>query len=319
MPLDETIDLGKAPEIIKELSEKLADADFLPGVCHSRLQGEALPSHSAMEKIVGICRTLLFPGFYGDNGVTRSTLGFHVGIYADQLLRLLIEQITAAIIFDLECADNIPTEEISRKAEEKSLLFLKSLPTLRSLAWSDVMATYNGDPAALSPGEVIFSYPGIRATCNHRIAHLLFQLEVPILPRMISELAHSETGIDIHPGATIGEAFMIDHGTGVVIGATAIIGKNVKIYQGVTLGAKSFIRDSANNPVKGHLRHPIIGDNVVIYANTTVLGRINIGHDAVIGGNLWITEDVPPGERLVQTPPDNILRISSSNQNRQKQ
>lgn len=302
-----------ASDTVKSLVDKLADADFLPGVCHSRLRGETLPSHNAAEKIVSLCRAILFPGFFGNSAVTRSTLEFHIGIAADQLLALLTEQIAAALTFDLDCAETVHSEEITKNAEQKAILFLQSLPQLRQLASSDVTATYNGDPAALSPGEVIFSYPGIRATSNHRIAHRLYELDVPILPRMISELAHCETGIDIHPGATIGEAFMIDHGTGVVIGATSIIGKNVKIYQGVTLGAKSFIRDADNNPVKGLPRHPVIGDNVIIYSNTTILGRISIGHDAVIGGNLWITDDVAPGERLVQTPPDNILRITSSN------
>ena len=298
---------------VNRLVDKLSDADFLPGVCHSRLRGETLPSHQAAEKIVQLCRSILFPGYFGNGAVTRDTLLYHIGLSTDLLLAILSEQIAAALTFELDCAEEIMPKEIARDADGRTMEFLQSLPALRDLVYSDVMATYNGDPAATSPGEVIFSYPGIRATTNHRIAHRLFELQVPLLPRMISELAHSETGIDIHPGATIGESFMIDHGTGVVIGATSIIGKNVKIYQGVTLGAKSFVRDSDNNPVKGLPRHPVIGDNVIIYSNTTILGRINIGHDAIIGGNLWVTEDVAPGERLVQTPVDNILRISSSN------
>ena len=156
---------------------------------------------------------------------------------------------------------------------------------------------------------MICSYPGIKAITNYRIAHALLQLGVPILPRMICEMAHSETGIDIHPGATIGEYFAIDHGTGIVIGATAIIGHHVKLYQGVTLGAKSFTYDENNNPVKGIPRHPIIGDNVVIYSNTSVLGRITIGNNAIIGGNIWITENVGENEKLVQAKADNILRL----------
>ena len=179
--------------------------------------------------------------------------------------------------------------------------FLKSLPELRKILTTDVIAAYNGDPAAESYGEVIFCYPAIRAISNHRIAHQLLKLGVPLIPRMISEMAHSETGIDIHPAATIGSYFTIDHGTGVVIGATAIIGNNVKIYQGVTLGAKSFPLDENGNPIKGIPRHPIIKDNVIIYSNASILGRITIGEGATIGGNIWVTEDVPAGARVMQS------------------
>lgn len=186
---------------------------------------------------------------------------------------------------------------------------MSCLPELRRLLNADVRATYYGDPAASSVQEVIYCYPGIRAICNHRIAHELVKLEVPIIPRMISELAHGETGIDIHPAATIGESFTIDHGTGIVIGATAIVGNNVKIYQGVTLGAKSFDLDKDGNPVKGEPRHPIIGNNVIIYSNASILGRITIGDNAVIGGNIWVTENVAAGERLIQAKANNVLRI----------
>ena len=179
-------------------------------------------------------------------------------------------------------------------------LWTKRLPEFRRLLNLDVRATYHGDPAAESTQEVIYCYPGIRAICNYRIAHELVKLGVPILPRMISEQAHAETGIDIHPSATIGESFTIDHGTGIVIGATAIIGDNVKIYQGVTLGAKSFSLDSDGNPVKGVPRHPVIGNNVIIYSNASILGRISIGDNAIIGGNIWVDTDVAPGERETQ-------------------
>ena len=187
--------------------------------------------------------------------------------------------------------------------------FIEMLPEMRRVLHTDVHATYCGDPAAVSTEEVIFCYPGLKAIINYRIAHALLTLGVPIIPRMISEIAHSETGIDIHPGATIGEHFSIDHGTGVVIGATAIIGNNVKLYQGVTLGAKSFDYDEDNNPIKGIPRHPIIGDNVVIYSNTSVLGRIHIGNNAIIGGNIWVTDDVADNEKLTQAKADNILRL----------
>jgi serine O-acetyltransferase len=167
-----------------------------------------------------------------------------------------------------------------------------------------VEAAYNGDPAAKSFGEVISCYPAIRAISNYRIAHKLLELGVPLIPRIITEMAHSETGIDIHPGAKIGSHFTIDHGTGVVIGETSIIGNYVKLYQGVTLGARSFPLDSDGRPIKGIPRHPILEDHVIVYSNATILGRITIGHHATVGGNIWVTEDVPAGTRIIQTKAD---------------
>lgn len=175
-----------------------------------------------------------------------------------------------------------------------SSAFVKSLPDIKLDLRTDVEAIYNGDPAAKNFGEIILAYPGLRAIVNYRIAHKLLDLGVSVLlPRMITELAHRETGIDIHPGATIGRYFAIDHGTGVVIGETCILGSHVKLYQGVTLGAKSFPTDENNNPIKGIARHPILKDNVVVYANATILGRVTIGENAVIGGNTWVTVDIP--------------------------
>ena len=174
------------------------------------------------------------------------------------------------------------------------------LPEIRSQLETDVIAAYDGDPAAVSLGEVISCYPTIKALTNYRVAHELYRMNVPLIPRIITEMAHSETGIDIHPGAQIGRYFTIDHGTGVVIGATCIIGEHVKLYQGVTLGAKSFPLDEEGNPIKGIPRHPIIEDNVIVYSNATILGRITIGKGATIGGNVWVTEDVPAGSRIIQ-------------------
>ena len=186
------------------------------------------------------------------------------------------------------------------KASEIAGKFIQKLPTLRKILATDVEAAYNGDPAAESYGEIISCYPIIKALSNYRIAHELLLLNVPLIPRIITEMAHSETGIDIHPGAQIGHHFTIDHGTGVVIGATCIIGNHVKLYQGVTLGAKSFPLDENGNPIKGIPRHPILEDEVIVYANSTILGRITVGKGATIGGNIWVTEDVPAGARLVQ-------------------
>ncbi len=202
-----------------------------------------------------------------------------------------------------ECEDERANkvEKHHEKAKDSALEFITMLPEIRRQLVTDVEATYLGDPAARNMGEVIFCYPAIRAISNYRMAHKLLELEVPLLPRFITEMAHSETGIDIHPRAQIGEQFTIDHGTGVVIGSTSIIGKNVKLYQGVTLGAKSFPLDENGNPIKGIPRHPIVEDDVVIYAGATILGRITIGKGSVIGGNVWVTTDLPPYSKVVQS------------------
>lgn len=235
------------------------------------------------------CRAFLFPGF------------FH---HIDALPSGIVRKLTPLI--DDACTVITSHELDSRHVAS---LFAEKLPAITGLLARDVEATYLGDPAAESTDEVVICYPGIHAITNHRVAHALHELHIPLLPRMIAEMAHSHTGIDIHPAASIGPAFTIDHGTGVVIGATSIIGSNVKLYQGVTLGARSFDLDKEGNPIKGMPRHPIVGNDVVIYSNTTILGRITIGDGAVIGGNLWITGDVAPGEKLVQAKPNNILRF----------
>lgn len=281
----------------------------LNSMCHMRWRGEPLPSQKSVALITYLCRALIFPGFFGDSDVNRNNIVYHTGVALERLYPLLVEQITAGLVI-ADCCDSLPqVDTLEAKARSIADDFILKLPELRQLLEADVIATFNGDPAATSTQEVIYCYPAIKAIANHRIAHLLVQFDVPVIPRMISELAHSETGIDIHPAATIGKAFTIDHGTGVVIGATAHIGDNVKIYQGVTLGAKSFDVDADGNPIKGIPRHPIIGNNVVIYSNATILGRITIGDNAVIGGNLWVTSDVAPGEKLVQAKADNILRF----------
>lgn len=187
--------------------------------------------------------------------------------------------------------------------------FVAALPEVRRLVETDVQAAYDGDPAATSRMEVVMAYPGLYAVTIHRLAHVLYKLKVPIIPRVMSELAHSKTGIDIHPGATIGERFFIDHGTGVVIGETTVIGRNVRLYQGVTLGGLSFDKDANGALVKGLKRHPNIEDNVVIYANATILGgNTTIGHDSEIGGNVWIKESVPPNSRVYNKPPAPVIK-----------
>lgn len=297
---------NNSEETLRNTIETLSCNENIKDVCHLRRHGEPLPSQQSVARIVDLCRGLVFPGFFGDSDVNRNNVTHYVGIRCEQLREVLVEQITAGLCFNQH---NINLSGITCSAQEKADEFIAYLPELRRLLFSDVKATYLGDPAAISTHEVIYCYPAIRAISNYRIAHKLVKLGVPIIPRMISEQAHSETGIDIHPAATIGEGFTIDHGTGIVVGATAIIGNNVKLYQGVTLGAKSFDTDSDGNPIKGIPRHPIIGDNVVIYSNASILGRINIGANAVIGGNIWVTEDVAEGEKLVQAKANNFLRF----------
>ncbi len=278
----------------------LSDPKTYNPVCHEHHLGEPLPSIKKLKTIVGLAREILFPGYFGDITLRSNTVRHYVGVYVDELFELLSEQILAGLCFACTQRETMDMKERSAFAHELAADFISSLPEIRRILVTDVEATYIGDPAANSASEVIFCYPTIRAISNYRIAHRLLELGVPLIPRIISEMGHSETGIDIHPGAQIGESFTIDHGTGVVIGATCIIGNNVKLYQGVTLGAKSFPLDENGNPIKGVPRHPIIEDDVIIYAQATILGRISIGKGSVIGGNVWVTNNLPPNSKIVQ-------------------
>ena len=264
---------------------------------HHRRDGEPMPSWRVLSEAVGIVRAILFPGYFGDSVQEHHTLAYKTGMNIDRLYKILCEQICAGICYSNSCTD---IAVATASARQMALSFIEYLPTLRAALAKDVEATYNGDPAATGFGEVISCYPSIKAVSNYRMAHRLLELGVPLIPRIITEIAHSETGIDIHPGAQIGDYFTIDHGTGIVIGETCIIGNNVKLYQGVTLGAKSFPLDENGNPIKGIPRHPILEDNVIVYSNATILGRVTVGRDAVIGGNIWVTEDVPAGAHIVQ-------------------
>lgn len=272
--------------------DKLSEPQSFKGLFHPHHNDSPLPSGAVLEEIVMLARSILFPGYYGKSSVNLQTLRYHIGVDVERMFHLLSEQIQAGLCF-VKC----PEEDncscgIKPVAEKLASQLIERLPAIREVLGTDVAAAYNGDPAAESMNEVISCYPIIKTLVNYRIAHELSLLGVPLIPRMLTELAHSETGIDIHPSASIGKHFTIDHGTGVVIGATCVIGDNVKIYQGVTLGAKSFPLDADGNPIKGIPRHPIIGNNVVIYANATVLGRIRIGDGCVIGANVWVTEDM---------------------------
>ncbi|MBL7967516.1 MAG: serine acetyltransferase [Prolixibacteraceae bacterium] len=280
--------------------EQLSDQKSLNQVCHEHRIGEPLPSIEKLSKIVGIIREILFPGYFGNTSLRTNTTKHYIGVYIDELFELLSEQILAGLCFTCQNPEMVDMRERSKYAQALASDFVSFLPEIRRILVTDVEAAYIGDPAANSQSEVIYCYPTIRAIINHRVAHQLLKLGVPLIPRIISEMGHSETGIDIHPGAEIGESFTIDHGTGVVIGSTCIIGNNVKLYQGVTLGAKSFPLDADGNPIKGIPRHPIVEDNVIIYAQATILGRIRIGANSVIGGNVWVTNSLPPNTKLVQ-------------------
>lgn len=282
---------------------ELSDKHSYEGLFHQYKDGDPLPSGKSLRRIVELSREVLFPGYFGNSTVHRRTINYHIGVNVEELFGLLTEQIQAGLCFGLE---NTPSDNVIKKIPDRDTAasiaarFISKLPEIRRILATDVEAAYYGDPAATCFGEIICCYPIIRAITNYRIAHELYMLNVPLIPRIITEMAHSETGIDIHPGAQIGHHFTIDHGTGVVIGATCIIGNNVKLYQGVTLGAKSFPLDENGNPIKGIARHPILEDDVIVYSNATILGRITIGKGATIGGNIWVTDSVPAGSRIVQ-------------------
>jgi serine O-acetyltransferase len=280
----------------------LSNKESYGSVCHEHKVGEPMPSSVKLGEIVNKVREIIFPGYFGSTTLDPIAINYYMGVYVDEVFTLLSEQVLAGMCFS--CSEKNHHEHNVYKhreqARDKASQFIAYLPELRRVLSTDVDAAYYGDPAAQGRGEVIFCYPAIRAISSYRIAHKLLDLGVPLIPRMISELAHSETGIDIHPRAQIGDHFTIDHGTGTVIGATCIIGNNVKLYQGVTLGAKSFPLDENGNPIKGIPRHPIIEDDVIIYAQATILGRITVGKGSVIGGNVWVTSDLPPYSKVVQ-------------------
>jgi serine O-acetyltransferase len=257
-----------------------------------------LPSRKVLVGVADGLRAILFPNRLGLPELTNESVDYYVGHTLDVTLRELLAQVRRELRFvsGLETISNQDQEQ----AFAITKAFAQRLPHIRSLLESDIQAAYEGDPAARSIDEVLVCYPGITAITHYRLAHELHRLGVPLIARMISEIAHSATGIEIHPGAQIGGSFFIDHGTGVVIGETAIIGEHVRLYQAVTLGAKRFPVDEHGALVKGNARHPIVEDDVVIYAGATILGRITIGRGSTIGGNVWLTRSVPPGSTISQ-------------------
>ena len=290
------------PAALEEIAQALARAntDLLPPP-ERRLGRNVLPSREALAAILGDLRAALFPAHFGATDTSDAGIRNYVGYRLDTALFELHEQVRRGLLF--ACAHgNGDVETCEQRAVEITRAFALRLPAVRALLGSDARAAYDGDPAATSADEAVFCYPGLSAITHHRIAHELYQLGVPLIARMIAELAHGATGIDIHPGARIGGSFFIDHGTGVVLGETCIIGERVRLYQGVTLGAKSFPTDEQGRAIKGRPRHPIVEDDVTIYAGATILGRITIGRGSSIGGNVWLTRSVPPGSFISQAP-----------------
>jgi len=283
---------------LREVVTRLRDASRALDAGGARGR-RALPSRAALSSVVTSLRGALFPAHFGASDLSDDGLDFFVGHTLDTTLVALHGQVRRGVGYacdrrEAEC------ERCETRAVEVTQAFADRLPAVRRMLEADVNAAYDGDPAAGSVDETVFCYPGVAAITYHRLAHELYLLGVPLIPRIIGEIAHSETGIDIHPGAEIGESFFIDHGSGVVIGETAVIGKRVRLYQGVTLGAKSFPLDENGHPKKGIPRHPIVEDDVVVYAGATILGRITIGRGSSIGGNVWLTRSVPPFSRVTQ-------------------
>ena len=302
----------RLPKIADEIIDSCSDQE-----CYTHIDYEPIPSKEGVIEIIDRLREILFPGYFARGKIDPLNLKYAVGQSATSLFDMLSEQICHSIRHDCWRYDQ-PCSDCDEQGHRLALQFLEAIPELRKALAADVRATYEGDPAAKSTDEIIFSYPGILAITVYRIAHLLLNLGVPLLPRIMTEYAHSVTGIDIHPAAKIGKSFVIDHGTGVVIGETTIIGDNVRIYQGVTLGALS-IPKGASDKFRGQKRHPTIEEDVIIYSGATILGgETVIGARSVIGGNVWLTESVPPDTTVVIETPRLIYKSKNQKELREK-
>lgn len=286
-------------DAISESMTQLANGETYECVCCDSADELPMPSSDRLKDIVRLCREISFPGFFADKPVHQSSLSYYQGVCIEEMAHKMRREVYAGLCLKNQREKEFSAEAAKNQADAITASFVRWLPTLRRLLVGDVNAIFSGDPAAHDREEVILAYPAVRAISGYRIAHKLYTLGVPFIPRVITEIAHGETGIDINPQAEIGERFAIDHGTGIVIGATCIIGNDVKIYQGVTLGAVSHL-DADKDAVRNEPRHPIIGNNVLIYSQATLLGRIHIGDNAVIDGNVWLTTDVPSGVHVTQ-------------------
>jgi serine O-acetyltransferase len=297
--LDISVRQGRLAQIMERIAASYDES--IPKIHH--IDRMPLPSREDAAAIMNALEEIIFPGYYTTSNVTHQRIIYRVQERVGWLFEHLSDQITKSL-FHMDALDGERCFSSDAKAEECAYQFLESLPRIRCLLAKDIRAAYEGDPAAHCIDEIILSYPAVYAIMAYRVAHELYRMEVPLLPRMLTEIAHSKTGVDLHPGAVIGERFFIDHGTGVVVGETTRIGNNVKIYQGVTLGALSFPKDESGNLIRGQKRHPTIEDDVIIYAGATILGGdTTIGEGSVIGGNVWLTESVPPYSRVVQGDP----------------
>ena len=284
--------LRRNVSLLSKIGEK--EAGMMPAI-------EApLPSVEQVKQIVKLVKSIIFPDYFNKRQPDEAIRSYYIGVHMEELMTLLTKQIAHGLQFCEDCKAMRTKAEIYGEAESLTMQFIDTLPEIKRLLYTDVEAMFDADPAATNYGEVIFCYPVMNTMTHYRVAHRLHELKVPVIPRIITELAHSKTGIDIHPGAQIGEYFAIDHGTGVVIGETCVIGNHVTLYQGVTLGSKNFKYDAQGN-ILNVPRHPIIEDHVTVYSNASILGRITIGHHSVIGGNIWVTNDVAPYSRIQQT------------------
>jgi len=298
--------LNRVKEQLPDITETII-ASCYDKTCYTHIDYEPIPSEGYVVDIINKLKEILFPGYFTREKIDPVNLKYYMGQSVSVLFDMLSVQIAHSIRHDCFRYD-LPCSECEEQGQKIALNLLESIPLLRKILATDVRAVYEGDPAAKSHDEIIFSYPGIFAVTVYRVAHKLFELQVPLLPRIMTEHAHSLTGIDIHPGADIGESFVIDHGTGVVIGETAVIGKNVRIYQGVTLGALSLPK-GAGERLRGKKRHPTIEDDVIVYSGATILGgNTVIGARSVIGGNVWITESVPPDTKVIMETPKLVYK-----------
>jgi serine O-acetyltransferase len=295
---------GKLPRVVESIVESCQDEDSI-----DHIDAVAIPDQESVIELIENLRDLLYPGYFGNQEIDPDYLMYHLGSEVNVIFEKLSHQIARAIRHECHRTEVICTHCLNRSQAE-AIHFLEKIPRLRQILAGDVRAAYMGDPAAQNLDEIVFSYPAIMAITTYRIAHELYIRSIPILPRMMTEYAHGKTGIDIHPGATIGENFFIDHGTGVVIGETTAIGNNVRIYQGVTLGAHSFVKEPDGSLKRGYKRHPTIEDDVIVYSGATILGgNTVIGSGSIIGGNVWLTHSVPRGSQVTIEEPQ--LRILS--------
>jgi len=297
---------NQARSNLPEITERIID-HCQSSPCYTHIDSEPIPAEAYVADVIDMFRELLFPGYFTREKLDPVNMRYSLGQTVSRLFDLLADQITHNIRHDC-LRYNLPCSGCESQGHSIALEMMDAIPELRQTLALDVRAAFEGDPAAKSHDEIIFSYPGIYAISVHRVAHRLFELGVPMLPRIMSEHAHSITGIDIHPGASIGSRFVIDHGTGVVIGETTEIGSNVRVYQGVTLGALSLPRD-AGGKLRGKKRHPTIEDDVIIYAGATILGGDTvIGARSVVGGNVWLTASIPPDTTVMLEAPKLIIR-----------